>query len=159
MISIRLNGLFIALVLVASFIVSSCGDRSIQQVVQAAFKEMPTNWEGFQGLFASNASIKWCMEGSTVCKQGSFDSIFSDFRHNVRLILVGDTRLGGEFASDMLHHFTYFIETFAGCSTTWSGYAMYEFNRKGEVEWMRIFSENSMAVLSCISQGNRTVSS
>jgi hypothetical protein len=131
----------------------------MQQVVQSAFKEMPTNWEGFQGLFALNASIKWCMEGSMVCRQGSFHSILGDFQHNVRLILVGDTRLGGEFASDMLHHFTYFIETFSGCSATWSGYAIYEFNREGEVIRMSIFSENSMDVLSCIAQGNTTVSS
>ena len=122
----------------------------LPEQVKMGFRNMVTDWDTFQNMFASKATIKWCVEESDVCRKGTFDSHFSKFRDAVSLIYVEDTSLASAataYTSSWLQHFTHYVETPSGCSATWQGYATYEFDSKGKIERMVIFSEKSMGLL------------
>ena len=123
--------------------------------VKRGFQNMVADWDSFKAMFASKATIKWCVEESDVCRTGTFDSHFGTFRDAVSVIHVEDSSLTSAataYSSAWLQHFTNYIETPTGCSATWSGFAAYDFDNKGYIERMVLYSEKSKDLLTCIAQ-------
>ena len=130
-------------------------DVLLPEQVKMGFSNMVDDWDTFQNMFASKATIKWCVEDSDVCRKGTFDSHFGKFRDAVSAMFVEDTSLTSAataYASSWLQHFTNYVETPTGCGATWQGYATYDFDGKGKIERMVIYSEKSMELLTCIAQ-------
>ena len=124
-------------------------------IVKRGFQNIVTDWDSFKAMFASKATIKWCVEESDVCRTGTFDSHFGTFRDAVSMIHVEDSSLTSAataYSSAWLQHFTNYIETPTGCSATWSGFATYDFDNKGYIERMVLYSEKSKELLTCIAQ-------
>jgi hypothetical protein len=141
--------------LLALFVTSTSAWGGKQDQVVNAMRDMASNWNGFKGLFAERAIVKFCQQGEASCQQGSFDDLFGPFEDAVKLVFVEHSVLVEGSTSAFLHHWTQYVETHDGCADSWSGYSSYEFDPKGKVERLVVHLERSKEVLSCISDATQ----
>jgi hypothetical protein len=144
------------LVLLPALLITSTSAWGVKhdQVVVNAMRDMASNWNGFKGLFAETAIVKFCKQGEA-CQEGSFDDLFGPFEDAVKLVYVEHSVLMEGSTSAFLHHWTQYVETHSGCQDTWAGYSSYEFDAKGRVERLVVYLEKSKEVLSCVAKAKQ----
>jgi len=135
------------LMLLCSVAVFASDDES-HKTIDSVYRNMVSDWAGFKDFFSKNAVITVCWEGER-CHVGSFADIYGTFQEAVSVYQAEHTILAGHYGSATLHHWSHYLETYNGCSASFTGYSNFEFEGP-QVKRMVVYSDDSKMAMDCI---------